>query len=90
MKSFYKLSVTLFSLLIIACSSLFPQASSEVQEDLGKRSTLSGDWGGLRSNLAKRGFYIEGNYVGDVLTNQGGGINEDTEYLDNIELKLPT
>lgn len=64
-----------------------PQLTS-IRPNIWQRSTLTGDWGGVRSKLADRGIHVEGNYVGDVFANLTGGLNKDVEYLDNIEMKL--
>ena len=77
---------------VILCAALLPVAGElHAQPDddsLWRRDALTGGWGGARRELATRGYHVEANYVGDVFANVSGGIKRDTEYLDNIELKL--
>jgi porin len=47
--------------------------------------TLSGDWGGQRTALAESGVDIGLVYTADVMSNLSGGVNEDTDYLGNID-----
>lgn len=63
-------------------------ADGQASDDLWERDRLSGEWLGLRSNLADRGLQIEAYYTGEVMRNLAGGLDEAAEYLDNIELKV--
>jgi porin len=42
--------------------------------------TITGDWGGLRRDLAERGFEIRLDYIGDLLGNLRGGLRRGATY----------
>jgi porin len=46
----------------------------------------SGDWGGARTELERRGMIFEFTYTGEVRSNFAGGIstNDSTKYLQNV------
>ena len=50
--------------------------------------TLTGDWGGLRSDWSTRGVTLEVVLKADVLSNRSGGIRRGTKYMDNWDVKL--
>jgi len=50
--------------------------------------TLTGDWGGVRTNLSERGVTLEVVLKADVLSNLSGGIKRGTKYMDNWDFKL--
>jgi len=50
--------------------------------------TLTGDWGGARTNLSERGVTLEVVLKADVLSNLSGGIKRGTQYMDNWDFKL--
>ena len=50
--------------------------------------TLTGDWGGLRTDLSGRGVTVEVVLKADVLSNLSGGIKRGTKYMDNWDFKL--
>lgn len=50
--------------------------------------TLTGDWGGARTNLSERGVTLEVVLKADVLSNLSGGIKRGTKYMDNWDFKL--
>ncbi len=49
--------------------------------------TLSGDWGGMRTAAAKRGFLFEGLARVDALRNRGG-IRNGSRHVTHLDLKL--
>ncbi len=56
--------------------------------DFWTRPRLTGDWGGLRDQMAKRGVALD---VGWLQTLQGvmsGGTSQDTGYWDTFEYAL--
>ncbi len=53
-----------------------------------KADTLTGDWGGVRTNLSDRGVTLEVVLKADVLSNLSGGVKRGTEYMDNWDFKL--
>src|SRR6185312_8128801 len=48
--------------------------------DVWHRDTLTGDWGGLRPDLADKGVVFTLPYTGEVLANLRGGIQRGAEY----------
>lgn len=55
-----------------------------------KRETLTGDWGGLRTELASKGVDITVNYIGEGLRVVSGGIKRSNSYQGQIELSIDT
>lgn len=49
---------------------------------------LTGDWGGKRSGMEDAGYTFEAVYTGEGFVNTSGGIDEDTGYLDNLDVTL--
>ncbi len=74
-------------LFLLIDSHAWPQ-SQQATPGIWQRNSLTGDWGGLRSEWADRGIHVEGSYIGDVFANLDGGLDEDTAYLDALDLKL--
>lgn len=60
-------------------ASLFGGAAS-AQEGLFQQGTLTGDWGGVRKQLADEGITIGLTDVAETLSNPVGGIDQDTIY----------
>jgi porin len=60
------------------------------QDDLWTRDKLTGDWGGVRTALSKRGFDITINYVGETLGMLSGGFRQGADYEHRIELSIDT
>ena len=50
--------------------------------------TLSGDWGGVRTNLSERGVTLEIALKASLLSNLSGGIRRGSKYMDNWDVKL--
>ncbi|MBF0098872.1 MAG: carbohydrate porin [Magnetococcales bacterium] len=50
--------------------------------------TLSGDWGGIRSSLHKRGISLELSHKSDVMTNVSGGIKQGTAWMGYTDAKV--
>ena len=57
-------------------------------QSIWKREHLLGNWNGERIKLAENGINFDAVYTGDVFSNLSGGIDRQTVYLDNIDLKL--
>lgn len=53
--------------------------------DFWHRNTLTGDWGGLRGQLAQEGVTVTLTYTGDLLSNVLGGIKRGTTYGGMVE-----
>ena len=53
-----------------------------------KDETLSGDWGGLRTNLYQKGIEVGIAHKSDVLSNVSGGIDHGTAWLGHTEISF--
>ena len=53
-----------------------------------KDDTLTGDWGGLRADLFKKGIDIGVTHKSDILTNTSGGIKRGAAWLGHTEARL--
>lgn len=50
--------------------------------------TLSGDWGGVRSDLYNKGVSLEFSHKSDVMTNLSGGIKQGTVWMGYTDAKV--
>lgn len=50
--------------------------------------TLTGDWGGRRTEWAKNGFTLEGTYKVDYQNNLRGGISKGSRSMTNLDIKM--
>ncbi|MFP3355631.1 hypothetical protein R0K04_30265, partial [Pseudoalteromonas sp. SIMBA_153] len=50
------------------------------------RSTLTGDWGGLRHQLEDDGVKFTGDYSGETAYNAHGGVQLSARYSQNLKL----
>lgn len=71
----------LFLLIGFCGSNIFSQTN------IFKQETLTGNWGGLRTDLEDNGIELTFSYTGEVFSNVSGGIRNKTEYLDNVNLQ---
>ncbi len=51
-----------------------------------ERETLTGDWGGLRSDLKKAGVTFRGDYVSETFSAVDGGQRRGTTYVQQVRL----
>ena len=51
-------------------------------------STLTGDWGGLRTAWAKRGVDVQAAYTAEMLNNFAGGIKTGADGMDNLDVTI--
>ena len=56
--------------------------------DISRRSHLTGDWGGKRTEWANKGVQAEVEYFAWVGSVVDGGLSDDTEKGNNITYKL--
>ncbi|MFR0690626.1 carbohydrate porin [Enterobacterales bacterium AE_CKDN230030158-1A_HGKHYDSX7] len=56
------------------------------EEGLLERSTMTGDWGGLRHELEDSGVRFTGDYTGETAYNAHGGLHRSARYSQNIRL----
>jgi porin len=80
-------STALFALLCTCVASL--QASAE-EEPLPnwQEETLTGNWGGLRANLYKKGIDLGFTHKSDFLANTSGGLKRGSAWLGHTEARL--
>lgn len=75
--------------LAIAATILFAGAGNAEEENPDWDSTtLTGDWGGLRSDLSQRGVSLGFSHKSDVLANLSGGIARGTAWLGHTEASI--
>lgn len=72
--------ITASLLLVLASNGAMAEA------DLLQRSTLSGDWGGLRHQLEDDGVKFSADYSGETAYNADGGLHRSARYSQNIKL----
>lgn len=63
-------------------------APAQASDDLWTRDTLTGDWGGSRSDLSAHGVDIGLAYVGEALGDVSGGMKRGWSYEGRAELDL--
>lgn len=51
-------------------------------QTINPSDTLTGDWGGLRTNLINQGIDLSGGYTSEIANNLHGGDREETRYTD--------
>jgi porin len=67
-------------------ATLFPVP--DFSGDIWKRAKLTGDWGGLRSTMARNGVQLDLDNVHTFQNVTGGGIDTTGRYLGNAEIVL--
>lgn len=68
-------------------ASNFAFAETEDAPDWN-RQTLSGDWGGTRSDLYGKGVSLEFTHKSDILANTSGGIKRGAAWLGHTEARI--
>jgi len=64
------------------------EEEQEEKVSFWEQEYLTGDWGGIRSDIEKYGVTFEIAYIGEVVANVSGGTKRRGEYLDNIDLQM--
>ena len=67
-----------FAIGALGCASAALPTWSQTRSDLWTRSTLSGDWGGLRPVLERHGLTFSLDYTSEISSNLRGGIRTGT------------
>src|ERR1700719_4457372 len=75
-------------MLAILATALAPPARAA--DDIWQRDKLTGDWGGVRTQLSQRGFDITFNYIGETLAVLSGGFRRGADYEHRFELSIDT
>lgn len=74
-------------IIILLATALLPASNSFAEEHINyDKETLTGDWGGKRTELANNGVEIEAIYKADVMNNVSGGIKTGTRFLDSLDV----
>ena len=68
---------------LLLCVASLPALAAE---GLLERSTMTGDWGGLRHQLEEDGVKFTGDYSGETAYNAHGGLHRSARYSQNIKL----
>jgi len=76
-----------FALTVLACFASSAIADEEKSPDLNA-TTLTGDWGGTRSNLYNKGINLEFSHKSDVLDNTSGGIKRGAAWMGHTEARI--
>ncbi len=84
--------VTLFVFLCLATIGFAQERSTDYSGDFWSRSTMTGDWGGIRNDLAKKGIAFDINLTQVGMGIIGGGKDTGWEYggRGNITLNIDT
>ncbi len=68
-------------LVLLPCASGYAQQPVPgTQTDFGHQTVLTGDWGGLRTELLQYGIAINGSYTAEVFANTAGGMKRGASY----------
>jgi len=73
---------------IVVASTLGGSLGRAVAQTAPYSNTLTGDWGGVRSQLLSHGISLSAFYTGESVGNISGGIRTKATYLDDLDLKL--
>lgn len=63
-----------------------PAATEQPQARPRERQTLTGDWGGLRTDLKQAGVTVRGDYVSETFSTMDGGERRGTTYVQQVRL----
>lgn len=75
---------------VLASALLVTQAQADEEEAIPEwgTDTLTGDWGGLRTDLYKKGLAIGATHKSDWLANVSGGIENGSAWMGHTEFRL--
>lgn len=76
-----------FVLAALACFASSAIAGEEKSPDWNAQ-TLTGDWGGTRTNLYNKGISLEFAHKSDVLNNGSGGIKRGAAWMGHTEARI--
>lgn len=72
--------------VVLLCAWLWPAAA--MADDWLGWQTMTGDWGGLRTELQNDGIKVTGHYVSEVAGNPVGGLEQGGAYADEFGLGI--
>lgn len=76
-----------FALTALACFASSAIAEEEKSPDRNAQ-TLTGDWGGTRSNLYNKGINLEFTHKSDILAVTSGGIKRGAAWMGHTEARI--
>ena len=76
-----------FVLTALACFASSAIAEEEKSPDWNTQ-TLTGDWGGMRSNLYNKGIDLGFTHKSDVMDNTSGGIKRGAAWMGHTEARM--
>ncbi len=78
------------SILTVLTASLMSSPVMAAESDLPnwKDETLTGDWGGVRADLYKKGIDLGFTHKSDFLANTSGGLKRGSAWLGHTEARL--
>jgi porin len=74
--------------LVLAVGCIGSVAAEEEKIPDWNAETLTGDWGGTRSDLYKAGVELGFTHKSDILSNLSGGIKRGTVWMGNTEARV--
>lgn len=83
-----KIKKSAFAVLLVLCALSYSAVAAAEDAPNFKEDTLTGDWGGSRTKMNEKGINWEIIYKADLLSNISGGIKRNSEYMDNLDIKL--
>jgi len=88
-----RIKLTMSVVLVILCMALASQAEETAPAktysgDIWSRSTLTGDWGGLRNDWAKKGVTFDMSLTQTGMSVVSGGNNQGWEYAGRGDLTI--
>ena len=75
-------------ILLSPLAGTLPSPSIAAEAPNYAEDTLTGDWGGTRSAMAKKGVTLDLGYKADLLRNTRGGIERGGRPMSHIDIKL--
>ncbi len=77
-------------ILVLSATVLLASASNAAEEGSPEwnAATLTGNWGGKRSNLYNKGIDLGFTHKSDILANTSGGIQRGSAWLGHTEARV--
>ena len=74
-------------LAILAAWVLAPAAAARADawDDWLHQSTMTGDWGGVRTSLEQQGITLRAHYLSETAANPTGGLEQSIKYAQQID-----
>jgi porin len=82
------LFILMLGLCLVGPSVLVAEGMTNTPPSLWERATLTGDWGGARTDLSERGFDFSLEYTGEFLANTHGGVKTGGIYQQLLKPML--